>query len=233
MQLHPHNSATNKLVRKYPTCTSGHPQEEKILIVPILKIRRSFNVDHSIFNVYRKREKETLAYKINERRKMTRQDSAKNRSPGEGVGREEGAQTKETWAWAWAIHTTTAALEPLSHCPFPYQAPRNFSNGVSNIAVPHPLQPLLVIELFLEVRGEELVSFQSPAHGNSCLNQFPLSKQVTHHLANLNPKHMVENGHLDAMMKKMKKAVSLMANPGISFSTSKPTSKLRHSTSSP
>jgi hypothetical protein len=52
MQLHPHNSATNELVRKYPTCTYGHPQEEKILIVPILKIRRSFNADHSVFNVY-------------------------------------------------------------------------------------------------------------------------------------------------------------------------------------
>jgi hypothetical protein len=97
----------------------------------------------------------------------------------------------------------------------------------------HPLQPLLGVELFLEVRGEELVSFQSPAHGNSCLNQFQLSKQVTHDLANLNPKHMVENGHLDAMMRKMKKAVSLMANPRIFFSTSKPTSKSRRSTSSP
>jgi hypothetical protein len=208
MQLHPHNSATNELVRKYSTCTYGHPQEEKILIVPILKIRTSFNADHLVFNVYMKRERETLAHKINERRKMTGQGSTENRSLGEGVGREEGAHTKETWAWASAIHTTTTTLEPLSNCPFPHQAPHNFPNGVSNIAVPHPLQPFLGVELFLEVRGEELVSFQSPAHGNSCLNQFQLSKQVTHHLANLNPKHMVENGHLDAMMEKMKNAVS-------------------------
>ena len=28
----------------------------------------------------------------------------------------------------------------------------------------HPLQPLLGVELLVEVRGEELVSFQSPAH---------------------------------------------------------------------
>jgi hypothetical protein len=89
---------------------------------------------------------------------MTGQGSAENKSLGEDVGREEGAHTKETWAWAWAIHTTTAALEPLSHCPFPHQAPRNFSNGVLNIAVLHPLQPLFGIELFLEVHGEELVS---------------------------------------------------------------------------